>query len=133
MEDIHPDDVLYRRLAWSQVRKGRKEANSTAYMTNNFPDTEISVYIERLLDCSMDKVLEDLGKPHFGYGKLIAKNVTDRNFLIKHAPVEGNYAHAVITGCSTLTHCGELADITEVVKAPVEPPKKPPAAPPPVG
>ena len=126
LEDIYPDDVLFRRLAWSQVRKGRKEANSTAYMVSGFPDAEISVYVERLLDYSMDEVLERLGKPHFGYGKLIAKDVGGKNLKIRHAPVEDNYAHAVITGCSTLIQCAELADMTEVIKVPTEPPKKAP-------
>lgn len=92
MVEITDDDELYRRLAPHQFAGGT--VNSSAYkLSKKDYDTSISVDLKRL-SASADLALGD--RPGFALGMLNAGEVRKLGFTVRHDPVSGNKAHALI-------------------------------------
>lgn len=114
-EEIYDDDGLYRRLARHCV-KPDGTISSTAFMTNNHPDDEISVHLARMI--TPVEVLRVANRPSFGVGELFASAPRRLGFSVAHAPTGVDRSHSVIAGQNTIMKCRELAAATSVVLAP---------------
>jgi hypothetical protein len=109
-------ESLYRRLA-PHCFRANGTANSTAFMVNNWPEEEISVYWAQMI--SPDKVF--VGKPRFGVGELFASEFRVEGFIIRHAPeVAGdlNDPHFQAEGENSKELCRRLADKVRVIRRP---------------
>jgi hypothetical protein len=111
--DITGGDGLYRRLFRSHFRTNGKLTRG-AYMINGYPDREPSVYLARLT--TVEQCMSD--RPGCGVGELRAQVPVDLGFQVLHAPVEGNFAHAVLRGENTREKCAILAEATIVRQLP---------------
>lgn len=118
--NIADEDEVYRRLAPHTVDFIRGAAKRSAFMVSNHPDGELSVDLKRLAP-PPEEALQRVGRPHFGMGVLQVAEVRALGVRVEHRPVDGNAAHAVILGCTTKTHCDQLAEITTVVIMPKPP------------
>lgn len=102
MEVIDDDDELYRRLIPTSVGRHGGVTCGAYYRAGMQPDPEVSVNIARL--SSPEATLVG-GAPGSGVGVITARVVRTIGLEVRHAPVEGNYAHAVILGAMTRNHC----------------------------
>ncbi len=115
MEVIDDDDDLYRRLIPTSVNRHGAVSRGAFYRAGMEPDPEISVNIARL---SSPEATLTGGPPGSGIGVIRAGLARTTGLQVRHAPVEGNDAHALIVGASTRDHCSLLAEGTRVVIPP---------------
>jgi hypothetical protein len=113
--DVHDDDRLHRRLAPGWVKPDGAIA-SVAYARNGRPDPEVSVDLARL--ATPQETAARAGRPGFGVGELVAGVPRALGLTVRHAPVEGNPAHGLIEGNTSLENCRRMARATRVVIGP---------------
>jgi hypothetical protein len=111
------DDELYRRLAPDTVDRSANTVRRSAFYTTGQPDPEASVYVKRLA-ASVDELLEQAGRPHFGMGLLRVSDVHALGLRVEHRPLEADPSHAIIVGANTRSAFDRLAAITKIVKWP---------------
>lgn len=117
--EITRADDLYRRLSPDHVKNGIVVSN--AYNRSGKPDPEISVGIARLI--APEEMLRD--RPDFGVGVLPAHVPLDLGLAVRHDPLPGWSAHALILNPGDLVNqgrqkqlCRLLADATRIIIAP---------------
>lgn len=111
MEEVSDDDGLYRRLAPHNFTDDA--VNSSAYKRSRKEyDRSISVDVARLVE-SPEVALGT--RPKFGLGLLRAGDVRALGFTVRHQPVPGNDAHALIEGPNSKELADRLARITRVI------------------
>lgn len=115
MEEVAETDLVYRRLAPDQVAPNGVVL-SHAFKLRGKPDPSVSVDLARLT--TPDETAGRGLKPGFGVGYLTAGHVRALGFTIRHDPVEGNKAHALIEGATTRLHCHLLAEATTLLIPP---------------
>jgi len=115
IRQIAHDDELYRRIA-PDFFKADGTVSSGAYKVKGQPDKEISVNLKYLT--TIEETLRD--RPTFGVGSLIARSARDLGLEVVHDPQPDNYAHSLIKGASTKTHCSKLAEATTIIKEPTK-------------
>jgi hypothetical protein len=113
--DIADDDALYRRIA-PHCFKRDGTISSSAFMTNNVPDDQISVDLARLT--TADESLARAPRPGFGLGDLLASEPRRLGFTVRHDPIPENPAHALIEGQNTKELCRRLAEKLLVLRRP---------------
>lgn len=111
MVELAPRDDLYRRLP-AAAAKGTT-VTSGAFKTNNEYDQEISVHIAKLLESSEDVLCN---RPFHGVGVFTVENATRPGFTVRHDPLPGDEAHALLIGEKAKAR--ELADRRRMVIAP---------------
>ena len=113
--EIADEDGLYRRLVTYHIKPDGK-VSSAAFKRRDKPDNEISVDLARLTtpqDC-----LQRAERPGFSVGELLAPVPRSLGFLVRHDPLEENYAHSLIVGPNDDAKCRSLAEATQVVYRP---------------
>lgn len=110
MEEIGPQDSLYRRLIYGSVKNG-KTLRSAYYKRGNVPDPEPSVNLVRL--SSPEETAGQGPYPGFGAGVLSASVPIAMRLEVRHQPEPCNDAHALIHGVATKAQCRLLAEATE--------------------
>ena len=114
-EVIGDDDDLYRRLARHHVKENG-QVSSSAFKRGKDPDPEVSVNLARLM--SYDEMLRRANRPDQGVGVIVARIPRRLGLTVRHDPVEGNPAHAVIEGQTTRAQPRQLAEETRILKYP---------------
>jgi hypothetical protein len=92
---------------------------SHAFKLRGKPDPNISVDLARLT--TPEETAARGPKPGFGVGRLVAGEVRALGLAVRHDPIEGNPANALIEGAMTRLHCHLLAQATTVVLLPRRP------------
>ncbi len=118
LEIVDDDDELYRRLAPDFV-KSDGTVSSAAFKRGKVPDPEVSVDLARLT--TPDETLRRANRLHHGIGVLIARVPRELGLTVRHDPVEGNPAHAVIEGQTSREQPRLLAEQTRILKHPTRP------------
>lgn len=104
---IEDDDWLYRRVPSYYVNPGR--ISSAAFKTKKkHPDNELSVDLAKMI--SPKESLRRAGVPHFWVIELRAAEPRRLGFTVRHDPVVGNDAHALIEGENSMEKCERLAE-----------------------
>jgi hypothetical protein len=117
-EVIADADELYRRLAPDFV-KADGSISSAAFKRGKIPDPEVSVDLARLT--TPVRCLVGADRAHFGLGVLIAAVPRRMGLTVRHAPVDGNWAHSVIEGQTDRQQPRLLAQQTRLIKWPDAP------------
>jgi hypothetical protein len=112
---VADEDRLYRRIAPGWVKPDGTLA-SVAYMRSGRPDSEVSVDLARLT--TTEQTLARAPRPGFGLGALAASLPRSLGLEVRHDPVEGNAAHAVIAGNASVENCRRLARATLLLVPP---------------
>jgi hypothetical protein len=109
---VADEDLLYRRI-FAQFVRSDGRLSSAAFKVNSRPDHEISVDLAKLTtpEASVDRA----GRPGFLLGQLVAGEARNLGFAIRHDPVAGNPAHALITGENSNSLCRALAGLVTIV------------------
>ena len=118
MENLSPiedEDELYRRFPLAYL-KDDGILSSAASKRGKDPDPEVSVDLARLTD--PDECLRRANRPDQGVAALIALVPRGLGLVVRHAPVAGNPAHAVIEGQTTRSQPRLLAAQARIVKKP---------------
>lgn len=112
MVEIRDEDWLYRRLHTACFRKDGS-VSSVAFMTNSFPDAQVSVDLARLT--TPEASVNREGKGRRKLGQLQARGPRDLGLEVVHDPLDGNVSHSLILGATTKGMCRRLAKLVEVV------------------
>ena len=112
MVEILDEDWLYRRLHAACFRKDGT-VSSAAFMTNSFPDAQVSVYLARLTN-PVESVNRD-GKGYRKLGELQVGGTRALGLDVVHDPLQENQAHCLILGASSKATCKRLAGLVQVV------------------
>lgn len=115
---IDADDELYRRLAPDTIDDEARIVRRNACYTTGRPDPEVSVHVRRLAG-SIEAILAQAGRPHFGVGLIRVSELRALGFEAEHRPLIEDSSHAVVRGLQTRAHCDQLAEITRIVKWPM--------------
>lgn len=115
LEIIDDDDELYRRLARHHVKENG-QVSSSAFKRGKDPDPEVSVNLARLM--AYDEMLRRANRPDQGVGVIVARVPRALGLTVRHDPVEGNPAHAVIEGQASRAQPRQLAEQTRILKLP---------------
>ena len=118
MEEIDDDDDLYRRLIPTSVNRHGVVTRGAYYRGGMQPDPEISVNLARR--SSIAATLQG-GPPGCGVGVIKAGAARAIGLDVRHDPIEGNDAHALILGASSRDACSRLAEATRVLLPPSGP------------
>lgn len=115
--EINGDDFLYRRLVRSHIRKDGS-VSSTAFTYSNVPQPEVSVDLARLTTPQESLAREK--RPGWRLGELQASVPIEMGLGVRHAPIEGNRAHSLITGMgpNDLEQCRRLAENARILDLP---------------
>jgi hypothetical protein len=121
-ETITAEDTLHRRL----VPNGHVAADGTTVLRSAFllpkrlpgeterrPDPELSVELERF--ATPEETATRDGRPGFGTAAFPASEPIAMNLTVRHAPLDGNYAHSHVLGLTKREECQRLADVCRVV------------------
>ena len=118
MVEVGDADELYRRLAPDHVGDDGTVL-SNAFKVKGKPDLRISVDLAKLT--TPEQALASVEGRGFGLGMLPASLPRSLGFKVRHDPLPGNEAHALIEGENTKDKCRTLADGTRVLIKPQRP------------
>jgi hypothetical protein len=123
IEELFDDDILLRRLSpESHFKKDRVRVTRGASRIAGGYDPRISVQVQRLLPPPNDPTqILDTAKQHWGIGKLVVRDVKALGFDVRHDPLPGDDAHALIVGETDQELAERLVELLEVIKWPTEP------------
>lgn len=109
MEQISPEDDLYRRLAPLHINIDGS-VNSAAYKLHGKPDPSVSVDLARLT--TVQESLDRAPTVGFFLGQLRAAVPMAMQLDVRHDPVPENPSHSLIEGNREKTKCRQLAAAT---------------------
>lgn len=121
MEDREPDpvsddDILYRRLTIEQVSASRDFPNSNAFSLRQ-SETGLSVDIARLT--TVAGCLAHGNRPGLGLAKLPVSVPRSLGLTVRHDPIPGNHAHALIEGPFSMSIRRQLSRASRIVVWPL--------------
>jgi hypothetical protein len=113
---IDDSDELYRRIPAAYFKPDGR-ISSHAFKYKKQPDDHISVDIAKLLSGPQDALLAlaENRRASFGVGSMLAGFPRSLGSTVRHAPLEGNHAHALVEGRNTDELCYRLAE--EIAKS----------------
>jgi hypothetical protein len=110
---IDPDELLYRRLAPKSHIKPDGSIASTAYKLDGRPDFEPSVDLAKVT--TPQESLSRAGRAGFQLGELRVGSIISLGFKVRPDPIDGNPAHCIIEGNTSMNACSLLAENTRLV------------------
>jgi hypothetical protein len=111
--NLDPGDELLRRLHFDAVKDDI--VTSAAHKTRNEYDQEISVHIAKLLN-DPRQILAT--RPWFGIGAITVADARSLGFEVRHDPLPGDDAHALLIGANSRQKARQLAALTRVLIPP---------------
>lgn len=112
VDPVAPDEVLYRRLARSQINPDGS-VNSSAFKRNNIYEDRISVDRARLT--TPRERVDRAGRAGFRLGAFDAGEAIALGFRVLPDPIPGNPAHALVVGTNDQERSRALARRVRVV------------------
>lgn len=119
-EEVADSDKLYRRIAPGHAT-AEGDVLSQAFKYRGKPADRVSINLARLSNTDATAMRDE--KPGSGVGELTAGAVRAIGLDVRHEPLPENYAHALILGAKTNSHCKQLARATKIV---IQPDQNPP-------
>jgi hypothetical protein len=109
---IEDDDELYRRIFPSYVHSD-DTISDRAFMLGGKPEQNLSVDLAKLTN--PEEAATRAKAPGYGLASLKVRAVRELGFEIRHAPLPGNPAHALIEGPNDKAKCRQLAEAARLV------------------
>jgi hypothetical protein len=111
-EPVLDDDILYRRLTTEQVSEPRDFPNSNAFSLRS-GEAGLSVDIARLT--TVEECLAHGNRAGLGLAELPASIPRSHGLTVRHDPIPGNAAHALIEGPISMSIRRQLSRASKII------------------